>query len=111
MAAFVKQNKYGAVRAEIDGRTFASKKECRRYSELRLLERAGVIRNLELQKKYPLIVNDVKVATYLADFVYWHCETKQQIIEDVKSVATRTPVYRLKAKLMSALYNITILET
>ena len=62
--------KYNAVRTKIDGHTFASQKEARRYQELKLLERVGSIRNLTLQPKYRLVVNGMHVCNYIADFLY-----------------------------------------
>ena len=50
-----KKNKYGNSKIEYDGHTFDSLREKRRYAELKLLERAGKIKNLELQKKFELI--------------------------------------------------------
>jgi hypothetical protein len=98
--------KYGAIRTEVDGVTFASKAEARRYAELKLLERAGEIAQLELQPRYPLVVNGVKVATYVGDFRY--IERGGLVVEDTKGV--RTPVYKLKAKLMLAVHGITVKE-
>lgn len=108
----MRRSKYGAVRTTIDGITFASKAEARRYQELRLLEKAGQIHWLELQPRYPLIVSGYKVGEYRGDFKYATlgrdgCLT--EIVEDVKGV--KTPVYRLKAKLMKALHGIEIRET
>src|SRR5262245_50402977 len=48
----------------------ASKKEARREAELRLMERAGKVKNLRCQVSYDLEVNGMWVATYIADFVY-----------------------------------------
>ena len=48
-------NKYNAQRVKVDGITFDSKKEAKRYSELKLLERCGAISDLELQVEYKLI--------------------------------------------------------
>jgi hypothetical protein len=50
-------NKYHARKTELDGYIFDSKAEARRYSELKLLEVAGKISNLQLQPKYPIVVN------------------------------------------------------
>ena len=100
-------SKYGAIKTEVDGITFASRAEANRYSELKLLEAAGEISRLELQPKYPLVVNGVKVAEYRGDFLY--IQDGHKVLEDVKGVAT--PVFRLKKKLVNALYNIDILET
>lgn len=68
---------------------------------MKLLQRAGQINNLTLQPKFPLIVNGVKVCSYLGDFSYF--EKDSRVIEDVKSEPTKTPVYRVKIKLLKAL--------
>ena len=102
-------SKYGAKRTEVDGVVFDSRGEARRYRDLTLAQAAGVIAGLELQVKYPLVVNGVKIADYVADFRYQ--ENGQTVVEDFKSPATITPVYRLKRKLMKALHDIDILET
>lgn len=98
--------KYGNHRVTEDGYTFDSLAELRRYRELRMLESAGVIAGLEVHPRYPLVVNGVEVANYLADFSY--IEGGQQKVEDVKGV--RLPLYRLKAKLMRAIYGIKVIE-
>lgn len=103
-----KRSKYSAERTEVDGVTFASKKEARRYAELRDCQRAGLLRDLKLQPRYPLMVNNVKVATYVGDFEYSDCEDGKRIIEDCKGF--KTPVYRLKKKLFEALYGLEITE-
>lgn len=92
--------KYGAIPTTVDGITFASKAESRRYQELKLLERAGEISRLELQPSFKCEINGKLVCTYRADFSFF---TKtERVIEDVKGV--RTPVYRLKKKLVEALF-------
>ena len=94
-------NKYKAKKTIVDGITFDSAKEARRYSELKLLERAGEITRLELQPKFPIIVNGVYCGFYRADFGYF--EGDKRVIEDVKAPPTRTAVYRLKIRLVRAL--------
>lgn len=103
------RNKYSAQRTTVDGRTFASKKEARRYGQLKLREAAGEIRDLLLQVRFPLEVNGVLVCTYVADFVYLEASDWALVVEDTKGV--RTDAYRLKAKLMRAVRGITIRET
>lgn len=100
-------SKYKAVKVEIDGIKFDSKKEGRRYRQLKLLEKAGEISNLSLQPRFDLIVNGAKCGFYKADFKY--TENGKEVIEDVKGMLT--PVYRLKKKLVKAIYNIDIFET
>jgi hypothetical protein len=93
-------NKYRNVKTEVDGIVFDSKKEARRYGELTTLQAAGEISRLMLQPKFDIIVNGVKVTYYKADFAYFNKD--ERVIEDVKGV--KTPVYRLKKKLVEALY-------
>lgn len=99
-------HKYGARRAEVDGILFASRAEARRYQELCLLREAGEIKDLQRQKRYPLVVNGEKICVYVADFVYRDREGNA-IVEDVKGVATQ--IFKMKCKLMRALYHIDIL--
>lgn len=99
--------KYGAKKTEVDGFVFDSKAEANRYSELVLAERAGEISNLVVQPMFPLIVNDKKIGKYIADFQYTDRDGNR-VVEDVKGVST--PVYRLKKKLVEAIYDIHIVE-
>ncbi len=100
--------KFRNVPCEVDGIKFDSKAEARRYNELKLFVRAGDLSNLELQPKFPLIVNGALVCTYVADFSYE--QRGYRIIEDVKSTATKTPQYRIKIKLLKALTGIEVRE-
>jgi len=109
------QNKYRNQRTVVDGITFASKKECLRYAELKLLETAGYINDLTLQPRFPLIVMNVKIGVYVGDFCYNQTTggvstgiSTVNVVEDVKGI--KTPVYRLKKKLVKALYGIEIKE-
>lgn len=104
--------KYGNRKTEVDGILFDSKLEADRYSVLKLMERAGIISDLEAKTPacvFRLEVNGIAVGKYVADFVYMTQEG-EQIVEDTKSKATMTPVYRLKKKLMKAIHNIDISE-
>ena len=108
-------NKYRSQKSEVDGIIFDSRKEARRYQDLKLLERAGEITRLELQKKYVLIPQQKsksgkileRECSYIADFVY---KTKEGavIVEDAKGV--RTKDYIIKRKLMLWLKGIRIQE-
>ncbi len=103
-------NKYRAVKTVVDGVTFDSKKEASRYQELKLLERAGEIVELDLQKTFRIEINGCLVCKYKADFCYM--DDGVYIVEDTKSEITRkNRVYRLKKKLMKAVYDIDITET
>ena len=102
-------SKYGARRTEVDGIMFASAKEARRYSELRLLQRAGEITDLTRQPRYPIVINDVKVCTYVADFSYLEKGAARVTVEDAKGF--KTDIFNLKRKLMWAVHNIEVLIT
>ena len=121
-----KDSKYKSKKTEVDGIEFMSKKEARRYTELKLLERAGEISDLRLQVKYVLIpaqrepdtvgakggVKKGKViereCSYVADFVYRIAGTSDEVVEDTKGF--RTPEYKIKRKLMLWVHGIRIRE-
>lgn len=103
-----KKNKYGAIKEEVDGHTFDSKAEARRYRALRLMEQAGEIRALELQPVFPLHVGDTTIGKYVADFTYEDADGTV-IVEDTKGV--KTPMYRWKKRHMKAEYGIDVKET
>lgn len=104
------RNKYHASKTEIDGIRFDSRKEAARYSELKLLERAGEIRDLQLQVPFELIPKQEgeRACTYVADFVYHIAGTGELVVEDAKGM--RTDVYKIKRKLMLWRHGIKISE-
>jgi len=124
------RSKYKAVKTTIDGITFDSKREAKRYSELKVLEKAGMITHLELQPEYEIVINGVKICKYRGDFSYltvraennersynlkgeWQTPTmtgdkEGQIVEDVKGF--KTPIYRLKKRLVEASYPGTLIK-
>lgn len=120
-------SKYHSKKIIVDGETFDSKKEYRRYRELLLLERAGEISNLQRQVKFLLIPTQYehfprygkngkeltpgkrvveKECAYYADFVY--TENGKDVVEDTKGV--RTPEYIIKRKLLLHIHGIRIKE-
>lgn len=121
------KNKYHAKSCIINGMSFDSKKEAKRYRELLLLEKAGVIHNLQRQVKYEIIPAQYRVykrygkngrtlkdgkkllehnCIYIADFVYEM--DGNTIVEDAKGV--RTADYIIKRKLMLYVHGIGIKE-
>ena len=124
-----KENKYHSRKVILDGETFDSQKEARRYAELKLLERAGKISDLQRQVRYELIPSQRDVSTevytrgekkgqfkpgkviekpcyYVADFEYIQDGIK--VVEDTKGV--RTKDYVIKRKLMLKVYGIRVRE-
>ena len=103
--------KYHNAKTIVDGIKFDSRLEAERYEQLKILEHAGVIRDLELHPEYELIPvfrkggKTWRRAVYKADFRYILCEGDRIIIEDVKgSTAMITDVFRLKQKLFEYKY-------
>lgn len=94
------------------GVTWHSKAEYRRWELLKALESADQIRNLKRQISYDLRANEKKICKYVADFTYdEYCDGKwNPVVEDVKSKATKTRLYRLKKRLMWAIFKIDIRE-
>ena len=103
--------KYHNTKTVLDGIKFDSKLEAERYAQLKMMECAGVIRDLELQPEYELIPSFKKdgktwrKTVYKADFRYILAEDDSYIIEDVKgSTSVITDVFRLKQKLFEYKY-------
>lgn len=102
--------KYGNRFTLIDGINFHSGKEARYYGKLKLRVLAKDLVRFERQKKYILKVNDVVVAVYIADYVEYFPSGKVEVI-DIKSVITREiESYKIKKKLMFAVFGITVIE-
>lgn len=96
--------KYHNVKTVIDGITFDSKREAFYYMYYRNLEQDGKIQGLLRQVPFHIVINGKNICKYLADFTY-NDEFGYHVI-DVKGVLT--PIFKLKKKLVEALYNIEI---
>lgn len=123
-------SKYHAKKTEVDGIIFDSLKEAKRYQQLKLMEKAGIICNLKRQVKYELVPAQYmngkcieRAVTYTSDFEYDELVKARQrtvmvyddskavgrhIVEDVKGV--QTDVYKIKRKLMLYKHGILIRE-
>lgn len=112
-----KKQKFGNKKVVLEGATFDSRKEARRYRELKILERAGEIRELQTQYAF-VLAESVRFSNeprkkpalrYIADFVY--IKDGCQVVEDVKSKISRSLAeYRIKKHLMMSVHGIEILE-
>ena len=103
-------NKYGAKKViSPDGQVFDSRREFRRWLDLKLLEKAGKISDLKRQVTYELIPKQVgeRACSYIADFHYY--QDGKLVVEDCKGY--RTEGYRIKRKLMLWVHGIKIKET
>lgn len=101
------RNKYRAIKTEVDGILFHSRKESHRYLQLKMLLKQGYIKDLECQPCYEIVVNHIKVCKVILDFRYVSTATNKEIIEDVKGMDTA--LSRIKRKLLKALYNIEVI--
>ena len=122
----MKRTKYHSKKVIVDGITFDSKKEARRWRELSLMQDAGRIEDLRRQVKFILIPAQrepdqtgprggkikgkviERECSYIADFVYRDKETDKTVVEDTKGM--RTTDYIIKRKLMLERYEIKITE-
>lgn len=112
---FPRKPKYRSKKTEYDGIEFDSRREAKRYAELKILLDAGEISNLERQKSYTLIPSQKdengkvieRPCKYVADFVYTD-GNGNLVVEDTKGV--RTTAYVIKRKLMLERFGIRITE-
>lgn len=98
------KNKYMAQPVVTDEGRFASKKEYADWCALKLREKLGHISHLERQVPFDLTVNGQHICRYVADAVFF--EGGKRVVVDSKGVIT--PEFRLKSKLMKAIYNIEV---
>lgn len=103
----MRPHKYGAKKATVDGVNFSSKREAKRWMELRMLLEGGEIKDLRRQVKIALIGRADMIRTptgraayYVADFIYIDNRTGLEIIEDAKGYPT--PEYKLKRAILAA---------
>ena len=111
-----KSSKYKSKKVALDGITFDSKKEAARWYQLKIMEKAGAISDLQRQVVFELqpaaVINGRKKPRlkYLSDFTY--LENGKLVVEDVKSAATKKlSTYRVKLHLMKTIHNIEIKES
>ena len=125
-----KESKYHSEKVTIDGETFDSRREARRWTELKLMQQAGEIRDLQRQVKFVLIPTQrepdeigpkggvkrgkviEKECSYLADFCYTDARTGDQHVEDVKGFrgGEAYKTFTIKRKLMLWLFDIRVEE-
>ena len=103
-----RRSKYRNRKTEVDGIQFDSKLEAQRYKQLKLMERAGEISDLQLQHTFILLGGyrngngrSIRPITYVCDFKYQDADGRS-VVEDVKGM--KTDVYRIKKKLFEERY-------
>ena len=104
-------SKYHSKKTMVGDKVFDSKKEADRFVELALMEKGKYIQDLQTQVAFPLLPKSKygREIKYVADFTYY--EDGKLVVEDVKSPITKTPLYRLKKRLMGEIYGIKVKET
>jgi len=102
-----KTHKYRAKATEVNGIRFHSKKEANRYLELKSLERAGKIKELELQPFFVLNVKNKKIGKCILDFKYFDVDSGKCVYEDVKGCDNA--LSKWKRKHVKAEYGIDVI--
>lgn len=103
------RNKYGARKVRLDGYTFDSRHEAEVYAVRKLEQEAGEIESLEVHRRFRIEVNGIHICDYEADLTYYR--GGRLVVEDAKSPPTRKLAsYRIKRKLMVAVYGIEVQE-
>ena len=102
-------HKYHAVRTEVDGYHFDSKAEAQYYADLKLQVKAGLVRDIELQPVYPLVIisesgEAITVGEARMDFRFFDVAQNRVRVIDVKG--KDLPLSRLKRKIVMARYGI-----
>jgi putative sterol carrier protein len=103
-----KKSKYGNKKVTVSGKRFDSKKESQRYLELKSKVDRKEIQGLQTQVRFKIIINEILICTYIADFVYYDALGKR-FVEDTKGFLTKE--YKLKKKMMLAVHGIEIIES
>ena len=115
------RTKYHNRKVKRDGMVFDSKREADRWTELKLLEKAGEIKDLQRQVKFELLPKQYsrteftkagkprlleREVSYIADFTYFG--SNGMVVEDAKGY--RTDDYKIKRKLALYMLGIEIIE-
>ena len=98
-----KRSKYGAIKTNIDGHTFDSKKEAEFYCNLKLRLQAKEIKGFCLQPIF-ILAEGLK---YKADFIVFNNDGTTEVI-DIKGFKTKE--YITKKKVFEDKYNLKIIE-
>lgn len=104
-------NKYRNTKVEVDGIKFDSKKESQYYGTLKMLKKKGEVVDFQMQVPFPIEVNGIHIAKYLLDFKVEYKNRVEYIDVKAKSKDGKwitTDVFRLKKKLIEAIYGIEI---
>lgn len=110
-----KQSKYRAIKSTYNGVVFHSKKEMGYAVKLDLLKKSTKeserVLNYQIQVPFPVVVNNFKICTYILDFVVNYSDGRTEHV-DIKGYkkGVAYSYFRIKKKLVEALYKITILE-
>jgi hypothetical protein len=102
-----KRSKYGNVKTVFKGMTFDSKHEADCYAVLLGLQAGGLIRNLQRQVSFPIVVEGKPIQRWRCDF--WYFEGDRLVIADAKSEHTASlPAWKRTRALFEALYGVEV---
>jgi len=98
---YYSNSKFKAKKVVIDGHTFDSKLEAKRWSQLKLMQAAGKISHIKSHPSLPIEINGKPCGSYEADSGY--IEDGKVVIEEVKG-AVITDGFSFKWRVLKALY-------
>lgn len=105
-------SKYNNKPESVDGHKFASRREAKRYMELKLLQRANQIRDLKIHPSFTVVpkTDQFRAVDYVADFSY--IVDGRMVVEDAKGMrrGTAYSVFKIKQKLMYHVLGIVVIE-
>lgn len=108
MAKKPKRSKYGNQKTVVDGITFDSKVEAKYWSHLKLRERVGEVYGIVRQKEFVIELGGKRICALKVDFWFYDQRTRGMRAVDIKGGPTDTQVFRLKAKLVKAMYGVEV---
>lgn len=100
------RNKFGAKKTKIGKQIFHSRLEAKHYLQLKMLEKAGKIRDMRTQVPYKLTCNNILICKYILDFQFY--DNELGCIRYVDSKGVITSIFRIKKKFVEAQYGIII---
>lgn len=101
------RSKFGNKVTEYKGVKYHSKKEAHYAMMLDALIKRGEVLSWQGQVSFPIVIGEAKICTYICDFVVEYSDGRQEVV-DVKGF--KTDIYRLKKKLVEALFDVRIIE-
>jgi hypothetical protein len=108
MANKPKRSKYGNVKVVIDGESYDSKIEAEFHHHLKLRERIGEVYGIVRQKQFVIELGGTRICSLKVDYWFYDRRTRGMRAVDIKGGVSDTQVFRLKAKLVKAMFGVEV---